>query len=481
VSVTGIEPGTSWLELRLTGGREVELAVRGEHAEPLDVFAFTILDASGEEVLQRGRTEDGLASFRLPGEEFLVSVAARYHTRTMLGPLAPHTTPELLEVRLEPVPGVRGSVLANGDCVAGAKVRLHRVVAKDVRYLHAGERCWLEPMALAEEVSGEDGGFVLTARTPGHYVVQVDRPGYATAEHGPFRVGTDLSCEPFEVHLGAGGAIEGRVTLATGADPTGTLVFAHRGDGRGRTQRVGRDGVFRLETLTPGPWTVEVRGDEPDHRSHSTPPSLLDYDEDVARNCEVIAGRTTYHDIDVPDPRAFVFEGRIEIEGLANAAMTVFLCPRNHNFYNGPGSYESTTPDRDGYFELAAARAGEHRLVVRTSAEGQEYVVLDEVEVDDGLEPWELELETGSVAIEDIDPALFAADMPPFLFAHRKGDFAFLAMGAPSGGTATVGVAPVGTGHLVRPAMEHALDPTKWESIAEFEVERGETTRVPSP
>ena len=172
----------------------------------------------------------------------------------------------------------------------------------------------------------------------------------AIPKEGGHETGTLASASPVTdgervyAFFGKGGVIEGRVTLPRGTDPTGTLVAAHRGDGRGVTARVGADGGFRFELLTPGPWNVAVRENGAALRSHSSSPAVSGYEDEVEWNCQVVAGQTTFHDLELADPRTFVFEGRVRVEGVSSSSFTAFLCSPSADFYSSRGGWESVTP-----------------------------------------------------------------------------------------------------------------------------------------
>jgi hypothetical protein len=68
-----------------------------------------------------------------------------------------------------------------------------------------------------------------------------------------------------------GGALEGIVSHGPELDPSGLLLAFHRGDGDLESVRLGPDGRFRLEGLTPGTWDVRVLDEElAGHRSNSS-------------------------------------------------------------------------------------------------------------------------------------------------------------------------------------------------------------------
>lgn len=477
-SARNLQPGADDLVLRLLGGTENRLVALGENGEQLERFRFSILTADEhEETLQDGESEHGSARFRLPEQEYRVWVTAPLHQVAIVGPLAPGATPASLEVQLEAVPGIRGRVLANGEPVTGAKVRLHRLVPEDTRWEHRGYRCWLIPGPVSETASGDGGAFVLTARRADDYVVHVERSGFALAEWGPFTLGADLSHEVLEIELGPGGAIAGRVTLPNGEDPTGTLVAIHRGDGFPQTTRVESNGTYRFERLTPGAWYVGVRSQGDPEYMNRTSPATNAYDAEVTWNCDVVAGRATIHDLHVPDPREFVLAGRIRFEGVSGATISATLVPKGGDFFQG--GTEHVTPDSEGRFELGTGEEGDYRLVLHHAADLVDWLILDDVHLGPGPEPWELEIETGSVEITGIDPAAFDQDLPPFGVRWRgPGGVLLLCVFAPSQDAFTLDALPVGLLDLVRPDMARILEPIQWDSGREFRVVRGETVRV---
>lgn len=151
-TVEELEPGASDLELRLSGGEEIELVVNGEDDLPLPEFRFAILDAEGTKRLQTGQGEAGVASFRLPPEDFLVQVSAPLHERVTTDPLPSAKIRKNVVISLERVPGIHGRVFAAGEPVIGATVELYRLVSEDTRYEHQGFRCWLVPRALSRRL-----------------------------------------------------------------------------------------------------------------------------------------------------------------------------------------------------------------------------------------------------------------------------------------------------------------------------------------
>lgn len=310
-------------------------------------------------------------------------------------------------------------------------------------------------------------------------MVQVELEGYALAEAGPLTLSSDLKTDPLEIHLAQGGAIEGRVVLPRGADPTGTTVGLHRGDGKARFAQVEADGMFAFDRLIPGPWNVSIVDANVPHNVHRSSPSVTAYEDEVPESCRVVEGQVTFCDIEVPDPRAFVIEGEIRIEGIDSESLVALACRPQTDFFRGDAVKERVTPDEEGRFELGVPDDGEWRIVLMYTAGTEGWFIADDIVVDEPVEPWSLDIEVGSLEIEDVDPRAFDQDMPPFVVAWTgPGDACFASWPMPSSSGCTVRTVPAGKGRLARIGYENALRPDEWETLLEYEVERGETTTI---
>jgi hypothetical protein len=163
--------------------------------------------------------------------------------------------------------------------------------------------------------------------------------------------------------LGTGGAIEGRVLVADGRSPAGTIVGFSRGDGRASTVRVGEDGTFRVERLMPGPWLVQRMDAElrPNHSSASLDPGPP-WNE-LPSSCIVHEGETTRFDLDLgAGDAAFVLAGLLSIDGAAPGAWTAALLEPVGGERHA--TVASAAVDLHGRFELRARAAGPTRLVL---------------------------------------------------------------------------------------------------------------------
>src|SRR5262249_4877197 len=157
---------------------------------------------------------------------------------------------------LEGVPGIRGRVTANGEPVPGAKVALHEMSPRTDRIEHNGFLTRLQPTVVDSDTTAGDGSFQLFAKDAGAHAILGTLGGYAAGALSPIDVDPRRGIDGLALALTRGGAIEGHVKLAARRDPTGVVAAVDRADSCTRTQRVGPDGTFRFEHLTPGRWRV---------------------------------------------------------------------------------------------------------------------------------------------------------------------------------------------------------------------------------
>jgi hypothetical protein len=122
------------------------------------------------------------------------------------------------------------------------------------------------------------------------------------------------------------------VLTAPGREPAGVVVGIDRHDGKPRTQRVGPDGTFRFEHLTPGKYLVE-RVDEELHpgnvsTSWSTGGSAR---TEYKTNCSVEDGATTRFDVDLRDDAPCVLVAKVRVNGAPATGWTGTLNGQDRN------------------------------------------------------------------------------------------------------------------------------------------------------
>ncbi|MCZ6597243.1 MAG: hypothetical protein O7B99_06380 [Planctomycetota bacterium] len=201
-----------------------------------------------------------------PGDTRTVTFAMTPDAGTELGArldlswtLPPGET-DLGDVVLRPKPLlVSGTVTdQDGDPIAGAGVRLHRVswVNPD-----DGEVRWTR-IRQARTSSGGDGGFEV------HGWIENERMA-VSAEHASFRSGERVEVRAgtkgVRLQLEGAGRIAGRLLVDPGIEP-GRHVQVHLADPAGETVNTRRsnqkDGAFELRQVPPGVWSLVIRAGE---------------------------------------------------------------------------------------------------------------------------------------------------------------------------------------------------------------------------
>jgi hypothetical protein len=476
-TLADLSNGERELVLALREVRRVDLVVESRGAAWLGPYTLELLSADGETRLgglQRAEHPDGRSAFVLPDESFRLRVLAPGHRVSELGPLDPARVGATLGCALEPVLGLQGIVYSGGAPAVGVRVKLQEAVAPDTELEANGYRLRVWPEVLDEARSDAEGRFQLTPRAAGSYYVRAEPATGAPAELGPLKVDERLGGAPLELHLGAGGAIEGRVRLVGGADPEGLIVGITRGDGGERTQRVASDGRFRFEALVPGPWRVELRTEEvfgpPRGFSSTQSPGVEPFD--LAENCTVYEGETTFVDVSDAEPESLAFEGRLTVDERPGVGWTACLGPAGRLDFEGQGW---TALDSDGHFTLRVRGPGEYRLMLRQQGgELQEQFLFEDVLVRGGDAPWERELHTGRLLLAGLEG--WSGEGVPRAVHYWRGPGQLFSLAVPVGdGTRAIDV-PAGPAELRAP--NESFDVESWKVLREIEVRRGETLRV---
>jgi len=486
-SADAVRTGTQPLVLRLSAAAQFALKVRGASGDPVECFGFALLspDESFEyESRARAPRPEGALSLRLPAGDFLVRVDAPGYELAQVGPFAPLALggeDAAVEVALAPVPGIRGRVFAGGGPVAGARVRLHELVDPGVVYEKNGFLSAWKDETTDEVESDEEGRFVLTVRKAGEYAARAEKDGLAPAVGDAIAVGPGLAAADVELHLTEGGAIEGRVVTARGADPAGTIVGLSRGDGYDRTLRVGPDGTFRFERLTPGPWRLLALAEEilPGRTSITTSNGRGDQAADLDWTCTVYAGETCSFDLVLGDAEACVLRGRLAIDGAPPGRWQAWLVPEGTFFAQDPP--HRTALDADGRFRLAVAEPGGYQLVLTSSLDGlAEQFLLDVVHLANGEQSWEFGLATGTLVVANV-PAWDGQGIPAavHLWSGKGRIEAITVLAGNTSGEARLAV-PAGNGRIAAPDPA-ALDFERWPSRLAVEVPKGGEVTVSLP
>jgi hypothetical protein len=299
--VANVSPGDE-IVIALTEKRWIELVATDPDGALVESFGVTLenVERTTSEKLGPKTHAGGVFRVAAPAETFQVSVEAPGFALATQGPFEPATAPERLEFALQRAPLLVGRVLANGEPLAGARVELRESHAAREVVGDCNFRLLMEGHAIAWTTSGSDGRFELGIARSGEYFIHADADDWVRAFAGPLELVTGQAPAPIELWLARGGAIEGRVLVASGRDAAGIIVGVSNGAGRPRTVRSGPGGTFRVEGLTPGMWQVRRCEAEIDPSTSTVTYSGRDADP-IVWDCEVFDGKTTRFDLDLSD------------------------------------------------------------------------------------------------------------------------------------------------------------------------------------
>jgi hypothetical protein len=495
-----VEPGTRELEIRFEVARWMEVEVRaGERAfEPFTL----VLDQSdptrgrrmtlSTEPAGDGPYPGGRVRVRMPTVPFTLEAKALGYASDRAGPLAPETAPEHVTLELDALPGLRGIVRTPaGAPVAGAKVGLHRLPGERVEIRDGSFRLNVQTWTEFRTTSDAEGRFVLYPPPPGdglyqgrESLVRVTAEGYAPTELPPAvyepREGYEV-----EIELVRGGAIEGVARHSSALDPSGFLLAFQRGDGDTKTVRLGPDGRYRLEGLTPGPWWIQLLDEElTGVRSGSS--SIL-HDEAAPPyepwTCTVADGATTRYDVDLDANAPGRVRGTLELDGRTVTGWTASLI---QELAIAEDLAESTALDASGGFVLGAPRPGEYTLVLSGPEEPcGRLVIRESLSIEPGEQSWSLALAPGRVEgsgalATGSSERFFRYEWRPELPGRRlSAQFRLLPDAA---GRFFLSTVPPGRGRIAsNTPVAGTGDFAPWDELARFELAPGATVRVALP
>ena len=397
----GVEPGTVGIEARFVETPSLRVKVVDERGEPMEAFDLTLMDERGHGPETFGALEnrsaeagsEGLLELARPLVGFTVEVSAKGYESAHLGPYVPEQAPAEVTATLVPLPGVHGRVLAGGRPVEGAFVYVTQVEADTTLIVKNGFRCTYL-LGQAEVATDAEGRFTVFPDGSGDQVVRVDHPDYAPSERflelDPLR-----RVDGLDFVLGPGGAIEGRLLLPAGQDPAGVILGVNHGDGEAWTERLGPDGSYRFEGLAEGDWQLVLRDEELNPGQSST--SWGGAAEPIDWSCEVVAGATTYFDLDLRETDGGRLAGHLDLGVAANgwSASLRWIDPDTQQ----ESEQASTLLDAEGRFQLAFAEPGSHRLLITSPVgelESGRLTLETTLELEPGERTWEASLPLGS-------------------------------------------------------------------------------------
>lgn len=397
VALAAVAPGTLDVELRLGSRRTLRLEVADTDERPVRRFALELVDPDGYSVLQRfeeSERPDGQLDFELPASGISLRVRAPGFDVAELGPYDVETAPASVRALLVSLPGIRGRVVSGEAPVAGARIQLYPVAWPRMTVNHNGFPTRFDPELEDSTVSDADGNFLLTARGDGDFGIVATADGFALTEAELPGFAKLAGRDRVVIEMQRGGALEGRVIVATGRSPEGTIVAIHRGDLSPRTQRVGADGRFFFDRLTPGPWSVRSSAFEVGEDS-GTAMSTNDAGGRWPFDVVVQAGETARFDLDLSDLGRCTLSGRLSIDGVAADGWRATLWPDANAVVNE--TLPTTVLDVEGRFSFAGLDPGFRRLRFAPPS-GTGTTITLRCQVARGDNPLERDLRTGTVA-----------------------------------------------------------------------------------
>jgi hypothetical protein len=410
VSALAVVPGTLDLRLRFAEPRWLTLRVRSSDGAPIQGFLAYAISVDNTRIFDKPSGpdhSDGTDRLAIPTEPFRIRLYARGYAREVLGPWTPKEAPSENDCVLESAPGIRGRVLAGGQPLPKARVQLHRLSSGE-RIEAGGFLSRMQPHAEDSVETDSEGCFQVGADPEGgplrgaRFAILCDAEGYATSELSPVEADPAVGVCGLEIRLSVGGAIEGRVLLPDRRDPTGVIVAVDRGDARPRTQRVGPDGAFRFERLTPGSWLVK-RVQAEIHPGHGTTAfESREKEVEYPSNCTVEDGRTTRFDLDLSAGLVCVLNGRVRVNGKPALGWTVTVRPDGDTTAS---DIPATAVDARGEMRIEVESPGRYRVILCPPADsgsgGQIWIPVD---LQRGENLWPLDLAAGALKGRKLAP-----------------------------------------------------------------------------
>lgn len=424
---------------------------------------------------------DGATKVPMPSIPFLVSVIAEGCPTRQLGPFDPKTMADevpLIEATMSAGPSVRGVVRANGKPIAGAIVRLHRLAYQ--RMEKNGFPVWLDPIPVANATTDSDGLFHVAVQQAFDFHLLVSAKNFALADSGLQTANAIRGAASVDINLQAGGTLEGRVVVASNASPAGKIVAVSRGDGSAQSRRVGSDGLFRFEHLTPGRWFVQEHNKDITAMPIGASTSPGRPHVEVAWNCEIYQGNTTTFDLLLTTQVTANVTGRLRLGNENVDGWRVRVIPVG----GGREDARQARLDQHGHFELHGAAVGRNALLF-SGRSGKSRLRIDSaIELAPGANLWTFDHDTAAVTITGLPPAgsgqTRSTDQSPVMARWRDGDTVVLIeVSAQAGGLCVIRV-PKGKLDLVRAGPQAGRDLKALPALASVDVQGDVTVAMPA-
>lgn len=501
VEVKDVAPGTLDLVLQLTTLRPlILLSVHDEDGKAPESFEIKVYLESQKKrhagdgfsdlydhannaykIQPADLTKAGEAEISVPEQAFWLSVEADGFQTVELGPYDPRSAPGKLDVVLQPLPGIRGRVLAEGQPVEGASVRLHKPVTGNMEYEVDDFPCRSLEEAEASAKTDDDGRFCLWLRRSGTFYLRAEAEGRAPFELGPLFFDNTKKQDDLEITLTSGGVIEGTVRTSAGSGLGDLYVAISRGDGYAVCRRVGGERRFRFEHLTPGYWRVEKRdedlrgGSSYSYSYSDTGKELGRQEDDFEWNCFVEDGKTTRFDLDLIDQMVCRLNGIFSIDGSIPANWNAFISKREA----GTSDWVRSRLNPDGRFTLEGTEPGTYDLRLAGQMNDRVSVsVTDTVVLSMAEQSWVYELSSGKLDVHGAR-SLEGGRTEFRLEWCPGGDLVMTLRFTPdSKGFAHIPIAPSGKAALVRTYRDPETRNRREETLAEVDIAAGRTTTV---
>ncbi|HTF88884.1 MAG TPA: sigma-70 family RNA polymerase sigma factor [Planctomycetota bacterium] len=357
-----VAPGELQVVLQLGVRRSMIVEAVDASGAAVKNFGANLIDPDGFSMAKRfaeADHADGRLEFELPASGVRLEIRARGFDIVKLGPFDAQTAPQVVRAVLVPLPGIQGRVLVGEKPLAGAKLSLHRLTWPGMSVNHNGFASRLDPSSQAQGESDEDGRFFLTARENGNFVLLAEAPGHARSEVEISDYTKGQGASDVIVAMRTGGILEGQVRVAAGRSPLGIIVAINRGDLHPRTLRVGEDGRFRFENLTPGGFTVRQSQFELTSEN-GTAMSTREERDEFPTDVQVREGQIAHFDLDLSDDRPCVLRGQLIVDGKPASEWRATFWPDSNGVVNE--TLPTTVLDREGRFEFSASQPGFRRV-----------------------------------------------------------------------------------------------------------------------
>ena len=278
-----VAPGTEGLELTLSApcvlaGRVVDAGGKGVTDYDLRVHS------AGAVFFDPGQTRDrhvqeAEGRFSIPdleAGEWEVSARAEG-----FGPAAPRkvtlpwSEPAPLVITLAPAASVAGTVLdPSGAPVAGATITTHVDVAQRMQRLRGKSA---DPKAQ----SAEDGTFTLEGLGAGAAAIVASHEEFSSREPAPVELRTGETTRGVVLRLRKGATVTGEVYGPDGKPAGGVRVLAQTAGGLDMsTKNADSQGLFKIDNLAPGSWTItallDVRAVDPGSETDDASAAFLE-------------------------------------------------------------------------------------------------------------------------------------------------------------------------------------------------------------